>query len=153
MKLLACLALALTIGVIASPSRAAEGAVQEDATRPGSTTSSDVAAAFTKCGFVDPPILLNGSTAKHNEMRQLADAVTSYLRAMKASLRCLTGTEQDLEATLSEGQRSIISTIYNNGVDQMNFVAKEYNRQLRTFNLSERTRQSLPEDLRRLGRN
>ncbi len=141
------------MGVISSPLRAAEGAVQDEAARWSGISNSDLAATFAKCPYADPPILLNGSTAKHREMRQLADAVTSYMQAMQASLGCLAVTEQDLDDRLSEVQRTAINTIYNNGVDQMNFVANEYNRQLRSFQSSDRASRSLPEDLRGLGRN
>lgn len=139
MKLAAYLALALTIGAIASPLRAAEDAVHEETAPWHSTSSSNLEAAFAKCGFVEPPILLVGVTAMRGEMSQLADAITSYLQSMQASLRCLDATEQDLKDGLSDIQRSTISAIYNNGVDQMDFVAREYNRQLRTFRLSDRT--------------
>ena len=139
--------------MISSPLRAAEGAVQDGTARWGSISNSDLAVTFAKCAYADPPILLNGSTAKHSEMRQLTDAVTSYMQAMQASLRCLTVKEQDLDDRLSEVQRTTISTLYNNGVDQMNFVAKEYNKQLRSFQMSDRASRSLPEDLRGLGRN
>ena len=139
MRLAGYLALAFTIGAIAPPSRAAEGVVQEDTARLRSTSSSDLEAAFAKCGFVEPPIVLDGATAKQGEMSQLADAITSYMQSMQASLRCLDVTEQDLKDGLSESQRSTVSTIYNNGVDQMDFVANEYNTQLRFFRLSDRT--------------
>lgn len=153
LKLPACLALALTIGAMFLPLRVAAGAVQDVAVRWGTISSSDLSATFTKCAFADPPTLLNGPAAEYSEMRQLADAITSYMRAMQASLRCLAVREQNLEDRLSEVQRATISTIYNNGVDQMNFVAKEHNRQIRRFNMSDRAGQSLPDDLRGLGRN
>ena len=153
LKLPACFALALTIGVISSPLRAAEGAIHDGTARWGSISNSDLAVTFAECAYADPPVLLNGSTAKDSEMRQLTDAVTSYMQAMQASLRCLTVKEQDLDDRLSEVQRTTISTLYNNGVDQMNFIAKEYNRQLRSFQMSDRASRSLPEDLRGLGRN
>ena len=105
--------------------------------RPAS--SSDLATAFAKCGFVDPPIVLDGSNANESDMARLADAITSYMQSMRASLQCLDVTEKDLKDGLSESQRSTISTIYNNGIDQMDFVAKEYNKQLRILRLSDRT--------------
>ena len=135
----AYLALALTIGAIASPLRAAEGSVQEDTGRLRPASSSDLETAFAKCGFDDPPNVLDGSTANQSDLARLADAITSYMQSMQASLQCLDVTEQDLKDGLSESQRSTISTIYNNGIDQMDFVAKEYNRQLRIFRLSDRT--------------
>ena len=149
MRLCVCLVLALTIGVNASLLRAAEGAAQEE----GSISSSDLAAAFSRCAFIDPPTLQDGLTARQSAMAELATVVTSYLQTMQASLSCLTTTEQDLGDRLSKVQRATIDTIYNNGVDQMNFVAKEHNRQVRRFNMSERAGQSLPDDLRGLGRN
>ena len=135
----AYMVLALTVGLIASPLPAAEGALQDDTVQLRSTSSSDLETAFAKCGFVDPPIVLDGSTANQSDMARLADAITSYMQSMQASLQCLDVTEQDLKDGLSESQRSTISTIYNNGVDQMDFVAKEYNRQLRILRLSDRT--------------
>ena len=86
MRLCVCLALALTIGVNASPLRAAEGAV----------SSSDLAAVFSRCAFIDPPTLQDGFTARQSAMVELATAVTSYLQTMQASLSCLTTPEQDL---------------------------------------------------------
>ena len=135
----AYMVLALTVGLIASPLPAAEGALQDDTVQLRSTSSSGLEAAFAKCGFVDPPIVLDGSTANESDMARLADAITSYMQSMQASLQCLDVTEQDLKDGLSESQRSTISTIYNNGIDQMDFVAKEYNKQLRFFRLSDRT--------------
>ena len=149
MRLCVCLALTLTIGANASLLRAAEGAAQEE----GSISSSDLAAAFSRCAFIDPPTLQDGLTARKSAMAELATAVTSYLQTMQASLSCLTTTEQNLGDRLSKVQRATIDTIYNNGVEQMNFVAKERNRQVRRFNMSDRAGQSLPDDLRGLGRN
>ena len=90
---------------------------------------------LTQCAFVDPPTVIDGSIAEPRAMRTLDAKIREYVTAMQASLACL---DRYQEGQLTELQRLTIDQIYDNGVDQLNFIVDAYNRQVRLFQMEDR---------------
>ena len=99
-----------------SPSSAAEGIDIDPAT-------------LSACKFSTPPMLIDGNTASKPEMEELSVAVRTYIAEMQASLDCLKAAADAAESR----EQAIIHQLYNNGVEQLNFVAGEYNEQVRAY--------------------
>ena len=83
-----------------------------------------------------------------HEMRNLGVAVREYLSAMQDSLGCLESVEQNLSDLITDVQCATIDAVDNLGVDKMNFISSEYNKQVNVFRIGD----SIPklEDLRPL---
>ena len=54
---------------------------------------------------------------------------------MQASLACI---DRLGERQLTDADRQMLVSYYNNGVDQLTFIVEQYNRQVREFRISER---------------
>ena len=85
------------------------------------------------CKFPDPPTVPDGAQATESEMGQAGVAVREFVSAVQSSLQCLTEAEQAMGDEITEEQQAQLVAIYNNGVDQMNSVAQNYNAQVRAF--------------------
>lgn len=103
---------------------------------PDTAPGSNIARADLKqCAFADPPALIEGQWAERREMRELDEEIRTYVAAMQASLRCL---DRLLERELANADRQMLDSFYNNGVDQLNFIVAEYNKQVREFRIADR---------------
>ena len=78
------------------------------------------------------------TTLSTNKMRDLSKSVREYAAAMQESLDCMDSVESKLGATISDQQRGTIDTIYNNGVDQLNFITSEFNKQVSAYKMRQR---------------
>lgn len=85
------------------------------------------------CKFPEPPTVPDGAQATESEMGQAGVAVREFVSAVQSSLQCLTEAEKAMGEEIDEEQQAQLVTIYNNGVDQMNAVAQNYNAQVRAF--------------------
>jgi hypothetical protein len=85
------------------------------------------------CAFVDPPRLVDGALATAAEMQRLTDQIHDYVESMQQSLACL---DRLLANPVTRTERQSLEAIYNNGVDQLNFVVGEYNKQVRTYRMT-----------------
>jgi len=72
------------------------------------------------CAFVDPPEIIDGSYASRPGMAQMGKDVRIYAADIQASLACLDVASQDVEPE----HALLIKQIYNNGVDQLNFIVE-----------------------------
>lgn len=104
-----------------------------------STTSIAAAAApemprgMDKCKFPDSPTLLSGAEATADEMKAAGKSVRSYVNVMQESLACIDKVQTNLDDTASNEQKAMLTTTYNNGVDQLNAVAGQYNKEVKAF--------------------
>jgi hypothetical protein len=89
--------------------------------------------AIDHCKFPEPPTVPEGAEATEAEMGQAGADVRDFVANIQSSLECLTEAEQALGEEITEEQQAQLVTIYNNGVDQMNSVAQNYNAQVRAF--------------------
>ena len=78
------------------------------------------------CSFPPPPALLDGSIASNAEMEAMGNEVRAYATTMQASLACL----DEADDGVSSEEQKLIDYVYNNGVDQLNFVVTGFNDQL-----------------------
>lgn len=85
------------------------------------------------CKFPEPPVVPDGSVATEAEMGQAGSDVREFVSGMQSSLECLTSVETSMGDAITEEQQAQLVAIYNNGVDQMNAVAQNYNQQVRAF--------------------
>lgn len=85
------------------------------------------------CRFPDPPAVPEGAQATESEMGQAGVAVREFVSAVQSSLQCLSETERAMGEDITDEQQAQFIAIYNNGVDQMNSVAENYNAQVRAF--------------------
>ena len=92
-----------------------------------SSASAEALQIIRDCSFDAPPKILDGVSASRVEMEAMASAVRAYVDGMQASLACLDAALEEV----GPADRQIITYLYNNGVDQLNFVAGEYNEQVR----------------------
>lgn len=88
---------------------------------------------ISHCKFPAPPTVPEGSAATEAEMGEAGAAVREFVAGVQSSLACLTEAEKSMGAEITEEQQAQLVTIYNNGVDQMNAVAQNYNEQVRAF--------------------
>ncbi len=103
---------------------------------PDTAPGSNIARADLKqCAFADPPALIEGQWAERREMRELDEEIRTYIATMQASLSCL---DRLLERELANADRQMLDGFYNNGVDQLNFIVAEYNKQVREFRIADR---------------
>ncbi|MCZ6644068.1 MAG: hypothetical protein O7F71_21040 [Gammaproteobacteria bacterium] len=90
------------------------------------------------CAFVEPPTILEASTLSTNKMRDLNESVREYVAKMQESLGCMNSVEKRLSGALSDQDRATIDAVYNNGVDQLNFITNEFNKQVSAYKLRQR---------------
>lgn len=123
---------------------AAQASPQPDLAQSGVELAMDL----SPCAFAKPPEILDARVISEHEMRNLGASVREYLSAMQDSLGCLESVEQNLSDLITDVQRATINAVYNLGVDKMNFISSEYNKQVNVF----RIRDSIPklEELRPL---
>ncbi len=88
---------------------------------------------LSSCAFAKAPEIPDGATASPEAMSAIATAVRSYMGAMQDSLDCLESAEQGLGKEITDEQKLMVTAAYNSGVDQLNAVAENYNRQVRAF--------------------
>ncbi len=99
------------------------------------------------CAFVEPPTILQGISSSADEMSDLTVSVRDYIAAMQESLSCMKSVEETLDETISDERRESIHVVYNNGVDQLNFIADEFNKQVREYKLRQRSVDRLEQEL------
>lgn len=88
---------------------------------------------ISHCKFPDAPEVPDGAEASETQMGHAGVAVREFVSEIQASLECLTAVETSLGEEITEEQQAQLVTIYNNGVDQMQAVAENYNEQVRVF--------------------
>jgi hypothetical protein len=79
------------------------------------------------CQFAKPPQIAEGMFSNQAEMAEMGNRVRAYAASMQQSLSCL----DEAHEAVAPSQRDFLTYIYNNGVDQLNFVVSEYNQQVR----------------------
>ncbi len=103
---------------------------------PATAAGSNIAAGdLQQCAFQKPPALIDGQWAGRREMRKLDEDIRTYVAVMQASFACI---DRLLERQLTETDRQMLDSFYNNGVDQLNFIVDEYNQQVREFRIADR---------------
>jgi len=85
------------------------------------------------CKFPEPPVVPEGAEATEAEMGQAGADVREFVANIQSSLECLTEAEQAMGEDITEEQQAQLVAVYNNGVDQMNSVAQNYNAQVRAY--------------------
>ncbi|MDP6377818.1 MAG: hypothetical protein QF921_10240 [Pseudomonadales bacterium] len=103
-----------------------------------SASKDELAAEISNCAFTDPPMFLDPTSTSQEEMAQLADHMQGYVQHMQGALTCLTDKETRFRDQMNKEQRLAVAAIYNNGVEQLNYVVEEYNRLVRAFNRESR---------------
>ncbi|GEM_PF-5744204 len=81
------------------------------------------------CAFPDLPEMVDGSNTDKEAMTRMGTQVREFIVSIEASLTCL----DNAAGTASPDKKAVIDHLYNNGVDQLNFIAKQYNEQVRRF--------------------
>lgn len=87
----------------------------------------------SQCRFPDAPQIPAGVSATEADMAQAGSDVREFVSAIQSSLECLSTAEESMGEEITEDQQAQLVAIYNNGVDQMNAVAENYNEQVRAF--------------------
>ncbi len=95
--------------------------------------SVDLGQQMSKCKYPDPPKMPDGSKATESEMGQAGADVRDYIAGVQSSLQCLSAIEKSLGDNITKDEEKTLVGTYNKGVDQMNTVADEYNKQVRAF--------------------
>jgi len=90
--------------------------------------------AVSHCRFPEPPSLVDGASATEEDMAAGAAAVRAFVQDMQASLVCIDEVEAGLGEDITAEEKSSLTVLYNNGVDQMSAIAESYNAQVRAFN-------------------
>jgi hypothetical protein len=85
------------------------------------------------CRFPEVPAVPDGTQANEAEMGQAGGAVREFVAGIQTSLQCLTDVEKSLGDEITDEQQAQLVAIYNNGVDQMNAVAGQYNAAVRAY--------------------
>ena len=111
--------------------------VADEPARTAFTTAEKIGVA--DCVFATPPRILDGSISSRREMQDLAAAMGDYVAAMQRSLKCLDAAA----ATASSENGPLIDRIYNTGVDQLNFIVDEYNKQVQIYQRFERVQDAM----------
>ncbi|MDZ7668233.1 MAG: hypothetical protein U5Q16_02020 [Gammaproteobacteria bacterium] len=88
---------------------------------------------ISHCKFPEPPVVPEGAEATETEMGEAGVAVREFVSGIQSSLECLTAVETSLGEEITEEQQAELVAVYNNGVDQMQSVAENYNAQVRAF--------------------
>jgi hypothetical protein len=88
---------------------------------------------ISHCKFPDPPEVPDGADATEAEMGAAGAQVREFVAGIQSSLACLTEAESALGDEVTEEQQAQLVAIYNNGVDQMNAVAQNYNEQVQAY--------------------
>jgi hypothetical protein len=87
----------------------------------------------SQCRFPEAPQIPDGVSATEADMAQAGSDVREFVSAIQSSLQCLSTAEESMGEEISEDQQAQLVAIYNNGVDQMNTIAENYNEQVRAF--------------------
>lgn len=103
------------------------------ATSTATAAAPETPRGLDKCKFPDPPTSLNGADATADEMKAAGTNIRSFVSEMQESLACIDKVQTDLEDNISNEQKAMLTSMYNNGVDQLNAVAGEYNDQVKIF--------------------
>ena len=86
-----------------------------------------------KCAFPEPPVIPSGENAPESELASAGAAVRDYHAAMQDSLTCIEDAIADLGEKITPEQDSALTTMYNNGVEQVTMIAESFNQQVRAF--------------------
>jgi hypothetical protein len=97
----------------------------------GSVQAADM--DLSHCKFPEAPEVPDGTQASETQMGQAGVAVREFVSGIQTSLECLTSVETSMGEEITEEQQAQLVTIYNNGVDQMQAVAENYNEQVRVY--------------------
>ena len=108
----------------------------------GAASSVWAAPDLTECRFTQPPQVIEGISATKNQMDRLGEIVRSYVEDMNRSLACLEVKEAALGADITAEDKALIDAVYNQGVEQIQVIAKGYNDQVEVFNYKDRIPQS-----------
>jgi hypothetical protein len=85
---------------------------------------------LSACAYPNLPTIVDGSNTNQEAMSRMGEQVREFVVAVEASLVCLDNAAN--KATPENAK--IINQLYNNGVDQLNFIAKQYNEQVQRYN-------------------
>ena len=85
---------------------------------------------LSACGYPDLPVIVDGSNTNKSAMSAMHQQVSEFVVSIEGSLECLDKAAN--QATPENAE--IINQLYNNGVDQLNFIATQYNEQVRLYN-------------------
>ena len=85
------------------------------------------------CDFPQSPSMPDGTSASQEEMASASTAVRDYVSNAQAALECLETAEANLGAEITPEQKSALTAQYNQGVDELNAVAADYNAQVKAF--------------------
>lgn len=90
------------------------------------------------CAYPKLPVIVDGSNTNQNAMTDMGKQVRGFIVSVEASLVCLDKASKEA----SPENAAAINQLYNNGVDQLNFVAKQYNEQVRRYQRYEQVLES-----------
>lgn len=90
------------------------------------------------CAYPKMPVIVDGSNTNENAMSEMGKQVREFVVSVEASLVCLDKASEGA----SPENAAAINQLYNNGVDQLNFVAKQYNDQVRRYQRYEQVLES-----------
>lgn len=85
------------------------------------------------CAYPDPPPVPDGEVATEAEMGEAGTAVREYVAAVQEALQCLGELEAERGDGITSEEQATLIERYNQGVDQMNATAQEYNTQVGVF--------------------
>ncbi|MEH6557920.1 MAG: hypothetical protein V7459_01375 [Oceanicoccus sp.] len=85
---------------------------------------------LSACAYPNLPAIVDGSNTSKEAMSRMGKQVREFVVAVEASLVCLDNAAK--KATPENAK--VINQLYNNGVDQLNFIAKQYNEQAQRYN-------------------
>lgn len=88
---------------------------------------------LNECTFPEQPAVPNGLDATKDQMAAAGKDIKGYVASMQASLACIDNVQENLDGETGGEQRTLLTKQYNNGVDQLNEVASNYNEQVRAF--------------------
>lgn len=88
---------------------------------------------LSHCEFPEAPTVPDGNNATEAQMGQAGADVRAFVAEVQTSLKCLAEVEESMGEEITEEQQHELVVIYNNGVDQMNAVAQDYNEQVKVY--------------------
>ncbi len=85
------------------------------------------------CAFPEPPVVPDGNTAAQADLAAASAAIRAYQTDMQASFACIEEAIESLGEDITPEQNSALTSLYNNGVEQIEVIAASFNAQLRLF--------------------
>ena len=129
MKSLYPVALALLLSI---PGTTAVALLAEEVeTAPGE--SVELGLDVENCAFPEPPVIPDGRFAPESKLAAAGAAMRSYQAEVQASLECIDELIESLGEDITSEQESALTSLYNNGVEQLTMIAESFNEQVRAF--------------------